>query len=201
MSNATKFTKICEVCAKEFHPHLGRKESNRWCSRKCFYSTKRVYAKCAKCDKEFYFLRGKPRKFCSRACWLGPDKGSWKSPLLKAEKHINPNGYVYVYAPDHPSVLASASGYKRVAEHRLVMERILGRQLRFGENIHHKNGDRKDNRPENLELWTKPQPPHQVNEYLNEIVRLKLEIEKLRAQQTGSGQLPGESAGITAEGA
>ena len=53
-------------------------------------------------------------------------------------------------------------GYKeRQYQHRVVMEEMLGRPLLPEENVHHKNGDRKDNRPENLELWSTSQPPGQ----------------------------------------
>lgn len=66
-------------------------------------------------------------------------------------------GYVIRYEPGNPN--AGPNGY--VYQHRHVMSEILGRQLRDGENVHHKNGDRADNRPENLELWVVAQPAGQ----------------------------------------
>jgi hypothetical protein len=64
--------------------------------------------------------------------------------------HINRKGYR----------ILSIDG-KSIREHRLVMEYHLGRPLLQTENIHHINGNRLDNRIENLELWITMQPTGQ----------------------------------------
>lgn len=46
-------------------------------------------------------------------------------------------------------------------QHRAAMEEHLGRRLWTDETVHHKNGNRSDNRLENLELWSKWQPAGQ----------------------------------------
>jgi hypothetical protein len=58
------------------------------------------------------------------------------------------NGYRCVYQPDHPSALPN--GY--IYEHRAVMEQLLGRFLEPEEVVHHVDGDKLNNSPENLEL-------------------------------------------------
>lgn len=69
----------------------------------------------------------------------GLSHGYWKVPVPLAERHLS-------------------NDETTLFEHRLVMARHLGRALTADESVHHRNGDRLDNRIENLELWSRWQP-------------------------------------------
>jgi hypothetical protein len=69
------------------------------------------------------------------------------------------HGYRGVVVPEHLRHLTAGAAH--VLEHRLVMAVLLGRPLAAGESVHHRNGDRLDNRPLNLELWSSRQPAGQ----------------------------------------
>lgn len=75
-------------------------------------------------------------------------------PLWKGDSRLINDGYVSVRSLGHPRV--NCHGYVR--EHILVMEEVMGRYLHLGETVHHKNGIKADNRPENLELWASNHP-------------------------------------------
>lgn len=77
--------------------------------------------------------------------WRGKRKGR-QNPHWKTGKWADKDGYVMVYSPNHPSVTYGCY----VREHRLVMEKHIGRYLKKGEIIHHINGIKNDNRIENL---------------------------------------------------
>ena len=130
---------------------------------------------CLFCKSEFY-SRVKTRKFCSLKCsQLNPIDDSTRKKLSEYHKEnpvkywlgkSNPHvtgeknnkwtggktsrdGYIYTLSKNHPH----HNNENYVKDHRLVAEKILQRYLFPSEIIHHINGIKNDNRPENLYLF------------------------------------------------
>lgn len=112
-----------------------------------------IIKNCIACDAEIIFKSNADlsRRFKTkkcRNCYLKTELRGDKHPHWKGGKVMTDSGYTMIRSPEHPFV--NAYGYVR--EHRLVMEKHLGRYLTSKEVVHHLNEIKTDNRIENLEL-------------------------------------------------
>jgi hypothetical protein len=124
---------------------------------------------CKNCGIEFYRTRRKgsgtiyrEQELCGRQC-----AAEWISKLFR-EKNGLPTitqrikrGYVVLRIP-----ASDGKPHYEILEHRYVMERHIGRALLPGETVHHKSGDKTDNRIENLQLFVSNHGPGQKVEHV-----------------------------------
>lgn len=94
--------------------------------------------------------------FCSKECF-------YETIAPTGTTRMDPSGYRIVKVPkDTPGTRVKGNRPRWMFEHRYVMQQVLGRALENYERVHHKNGDRTDNRPENLELWKRKSGGHPI---------------------------------------
>jgi HNH endonuclease len=143
--------RACKLCSTSFH---SSDRTARFCSKECFdewQARNRVVLTCEVCGSKFERQLSHTRtttKWCSRQCRAIAETktavpGRWHNgkPVRK-----NADGYLYVWEPDHPD--AHARGW--MLEHRLVAEQKYGHRIPPDVDIHHVNGIKDDNRPDNL---------------------------------------------------
>ena len=149
--------RTCRICGSAFNGNPDRK----YCSYPCAHIGHRTAKRnthCFGCGKCLRYAATNPRKkFCSKSCASTYNNNGRRDTRPDGSKQRHSSGYMRIKIQG-----------KWPLEHRYQMELTVGRPLEKHERVHHKNGNRSDNRPENLELWkvkTKDPPGVRATDY------------------------------------
>ena len=172
--------RVCEYCASSFRQRHGNKVQ-RFCTKSCASKSNALAAGLTlsggPCSVDGCEGVVRSRGYCTGHYARLKGWGDLRAdvPLKKVRRGSDityrheASGYVRVKRPNH----AEANRHGWALEHRVVMSDFLGRPLASGENVHHLNGVRDDNRIENLELWvTRQRPGQRVSDWIADALEI-----------------------------
>jgi hypothetical protein len=172
--------KECLACGNTFYVRYNVNNARKYCSRECYRVSHLKSWKAWYQDNKDYKkdLANRPRDENGKI--LFPKRR--KSP--KCGRFFTAQGYVNVMVktlPEEDRVIAEAvlPGRPYVLEHRLVASKKIGRPVQRGEVVHHINGIRDDNRPENLEVISADVHSKQHRDVERDLHRLRIENDEL----------------------
>ena len=183
----------CDFCSKELilSNYYFNHSVNHFCDSTCHSQWRlrnqhKIICDCcgATIYRNDYRLSKHKHNFCNKSChniWTSKNSILTNANAWKGGRFVTLYGYILIYMPSHPK--CTNRGY--ISEHRLVMEQKIGRYLTKDDIVHHLNGVRDDNRPENLDICNKSTHEHTTKDKLY-IKRIKHLEEQLKEYELAS---------------